>query len=543
MASTWVNVTDLVFPPMEQMTFGNDCSIYGQWYTGLTTPNPWNPSDGLGGSIQLSIAYLWDALPMGWEYPENVTEAMVFSQMVQFTTDNLYWSFDEDEQLWDSNPVWLEHAINKPMDKCPAEFCKALGRTGNADVTGIGVQVSYYVEAILATMYLLAYTIWQIRRYYEKKAHKNSLPGVPHIHRTFTGSSGKAGRVLDAFRGSLASFLSGTMLLALVMLVASVCLAAEKTKTRKLPELKQDIPTGSALYDISLSLLAATFSVFPVMLLYALMKDPDRGAEGGHRKWMRRSMLLLMWCLGVTEMFLGPRGELDYDDRHKKYSLYYCDRRGGSHYWHGLKAGQWLVIGAPLTWIVLTTFVVTGFWIPGVAEKPWVRRWRACWRLTVAWINLILMWGVLAYFTYLRHGIIKLAGGLDNEDKWTFGQILALATWAPVVADWFYILIFGLQEGLTDRLPQDYQAIHKNGQPSPNFDDKVPLIESYAITAVPPASVGGPTPGHLQVVGTGYHNSPPPPEMYFGPTGSWNSRTNSWETKQNPWEHWNSTGW
>ncbi|EON96330.1 hypothetical protein UCRPA7_8153 [Phaeoacremonium minimum UCRPA7] len=381
--------------------------------------------------------------------------------MVQFTTDNLYWSFDEDEQLWDSNPVWLEHAINKPMDKCPAEFCKALGRTGNADVTGIGVQVSYYVEAILATMYLLAYTIWQIRRYYEKKAHKNSLPGVPHIHRTFTGSSGKAGRVLDAFRGSLASFLSGTMLLALVMLVASVCLAAEKTKTRKLPELKQDIPTGSALYDISLSLLAATFSVFPVMLLYALMKDPDRGAEGGHR----------------------------------------------------------------------------------VAEKPWVRRWRACWRLTVAWINLILMWGVLAYFTHLRHGIIKLAGGLDNEDKWTFGQILALATWAPVVADWFYILIFGLQEGLTDRLPQDYQAIHKNGQPSPNFDDKVPLIESHAITAVPPASVGGPTPGHVQVVGTGYHNSPPPPEMYFGPTGSWNSRTNSWETKQNPWEHWNSTGW
>ena len=142
MASTWVNVTDLVFPPMEQMTFGNDCSIYGQWYTGLTTPNPWNPSDGLGGSIQLSIAYLWDALPMGWEYPENVTEAMVFSQMVQFTTDNLYWSFDEDEQLWDSNPVWLEHAINKPMDKCPAEFCTALGQTGNADVTGIGVRSS-----------------------------------------------------------------------------------------------------------------------------------------------------------------------------------------------------------------------------------------------------------------------------------------------------------------------------------------------------------------------------------------------------------------
>lgn len=99
-------------------------------------------------------------------------------------------------------------------------------------------------------------------------------------------------------------------------------------------------------------------------------------------------------------------------------------------------------------------------------------------------------------------------------------------------------MIVGLQEGLTTRLPQDYQAIHKNGQQPPNLDDKVPLMETHGLTSVPPASVGGP---HVQVVDTGY--SPSPPEMYFGPTGSWNSRTNSWETKQNPWDHWHSTGW
>ena len=304
-------------------------------------------------------------------------------------------------------------------------------------------------------MYLIAYTVWQIRRHFEKKKHAKSSPGVPHIHRTFTGSSGPSGRILDAFRGSLASFLSSAILLALVMLIAAISLAAEKTKVRKLPEVKQEIPTGSAIYDIALSLLAATFSVFPVMLLYALMKDPDRGAEGGHRTWMRRVMLLVLWCLGVTEMFLGPRGELDYQFRHDKQPYFDCDKRGGSQYWHGLKAGQWLVIGAPLTWIVLTTFLVTGFWIPGVAEKPWIRRLRASWRLTVAWINLVLMWGVLAYFTYLRHGIITLAGGLDNEDKWTFGQILALATWAPVVFDWFYILICEL----TYQAPSDASKI------------------------------------------------------------------------------------
>lgn len=135
-----VNVTDVVFPPMEQMRFGNDCSIYGQWYTGLITPNPWDPTQGLGGSIQLSIAYLWDALPPDWWFPDNITDAMQVSQTVQFTTDNLYWSYDWDEQLWDSNPTWIRLAIDGPREKCPDEFCKALGRTGNADVTGIGVR-------------------------------------------------------------------------------------------------------------------------------------------------------------------------------------------------------------------------------------------------------------------------------------------------------------------------------------------------------------------------------------------------------------------
>lgn len=140
MTSTWVNVTDVVFPPMDQINFSSACTSYGQWLTGLTTPNPWEPSQSLGGSIELSIAYMLEALGPNWVHPDpNVTDYIMYSQCVQFMTDNLYWTYDEDERLWDSNPVWLKYVMDVPQEKCPDEFCKALGRTGNADLTGIGV--------------------------------------------------------------------------------------------------------------------------------------------------------------------------------------------------------------------------------------------------------------------------------------------------------------------------------------------------------------------------------------------------------------------
>jgi hypothetical protein len=261
-------------------------------------------------------------------------------------------------------------------------------------------------------------------------------------------------RTLDSFRGSLDAFLTATMLMAIVMLVAAIYTSANrvtevKTKIQNLPYY------GSAVYDMVLSLLAASFSIFPVMLLYALVgrhtgrhrgKDGKQtgGAPDKHRVWMRRCVLFCMWALACAEVYLAPRGEWDYKDRHDANANSnndFCSHRGGISYWQGMKAAQFLVIGLPLIWIVLTAFVITGFGIPGMVDRPWVRRWRSVWRLGIAWLNLLFMWGLLAYFQYLRHEIIKTADGLDNEDTWSFGQILALATWVPVIAEFAYIFI------------------------------------------------------------------------------------------------------
>jgi hypothetical protein len=331
--------------------------------------------------------------------------------------------------------------------------------------------VSYYVEATLATFYLIAYTIWQIDKW--RKDKRKGGASAPLL----VGGADSAPlrkrkrlpfsrRINDSFRGSLGTFLSASMLISVVMLGAGVCMSAfgRDPLRRSNSNPNQALPyLSSAIYDMVLSLMAGVFSIFPVLLLYALMgrhggdstrskrkkasgDDKSKGATQPdiHRVWLRRCVLGVIWCLGGALVYLAPRGDVDYYDRHDHsadWNTDFCDQRGGVNYWRGVKAAQFLVVGAPLAYMLTTAFVVTGFGIPGLVDKAWVARWRAVWRLGIAWLNMLAMWGLLAYFTVLRHRIIKTAGGLDNEDKWSFGQILALATWVPVISEFVYIFI------------------------------------------------------------------------------------------------------
>jgi hypothetical protein len=302
---------------------------------------------------------------------------------------------------------------------------------------------------------LFTFTIWGIRQRrragklkrseafpkqtYEDVDSNTALPTKPTLGQ----------RSIDSFRGTLATFLTTALLISLVSLSAALKTAISRQGARWGNFGNQILPFyDSAWYDIILSLLAASFSVFPVLLLYALMGQRKRrtSKRDNHRLWLRRGVLLLMWVLAMAEVYLAPRAELDYDQRHdpnQQANIDPCYHRGGTRYWQSIKAAQVLVVGVPLLWLLLTGFVLTGFWIPGVVDRSWVRKWRSVWRMAVAWINMLLMWGLLVYFTILRSNIIETADGLDKGNKWTFGQFLALATWAPIVVEFFYIFICG----------------------------------------------------------------------------------------------------
>ncbi len=51
----------------------------------------------------------------------------------------------------------------------------------------------------------------------------------------------------------------------------------------------------------------------------------------------------------------------------------------------------------------------------------------------------LTMWFILAWFIVFNVNQERHAGASDQESQWSFGQILSLATWVPVVIELAYV--------------------------------------------------------------------------------------------------------
>lgn len=133
------------------------------------------------------------------------------------------------------------------------------------------------------------------------------------------------------------------MLFSIAMLAAALFMSGRGTAQRISPlGAASDIPTDSALYDMMLSMLAATFSIFPVMILYAMQRrDSDFSFNKRENQvWVSRAVLVLIWMLAAGEVYASLYGNFDYDFREYEntYHEENCDWRGSVHYWDGSKS-------------------------------------------------------------------------------------------------------------------------------------------------------------------------------------------------------------
>ncbi|CAK7198225.1 hypothetical protein SEUCBS139899_000883 [Sporothrix eucalyptigena] len=549
--------TDLssIFPDWSQLDFARNCSSYGQWLAAFIAPNPWTPEEALGGSIPLSIILMSHSLPPGWTFNdssapnstggqgwaetiESPAGTAYFSDVMQWFVAHIYHTYNASNNLWYADPQFVDNVVWSPADKCGREFCKAIAFTGNADLSGIGIVISYYIEASLTTLYLFIFTGWRLwgfvkRRRQDKKSQGLSTP--PKQRGWFMCGCHRA---FDALRGTFDSFFTAATVLALAILIAVIVLETNHIhENHRNPVDAQNIPSGHALYDSALGLLVGLYAVFPVVVLYSVLPEErelanpsqqaaldHEHAQGvpatlaathathtqepeprGRRTWLRRGGLIVLWALVASIVFLDPRSELDYEyqgyippddgdgDSSFAVALYACDQRGGLTYWRVLKSLPYLVIGVPALWLLLTAVVyaVTGkVWRrarraaseakndttssekrargegrPPVEDEEspknaFQRFGRPVWRHLVAWVAAAIMWTILLSLTELRHNIIVVADGLDTENDWEFGQVLAVATWGPPFVDFMFLLIFGIEAGLAGRLPLDFTIRH-----------------------------------------------------------------------------------
>ncbi|KAL2109595.1 hypothetical protein VUR80DRAFT_2269 [Thermomyces stellatus] len=479
----------------ENLDFASDCEAWGNWFATFILPNPWDPVESLDGSLGMTLQLMESAvspLVLDLVATANVSQAEVAGEALGWWANQMYDTVveaDDGTIKINTESDFIKNVVTKPSEKCPEALCKAFGYSGNDDITGIGVHSSYYMQAALVTLYLLAFTIASLQDFFTRKNRLRVDQACLNEHyedslRSRTRQKlALRQRTLNAFRASLDAFLTTAMLMSIAMTSAAISLAVKGVEERRAPLWEQALPFGdSDVYNVALSVIAAGFSVFPVIVIYLLISRRDRGGVGmqeglalppllsrsgrktgssvGHRAWIRQTAMFIIWVLITAEVFLSPRGNLDYDfrdDAAEDSSYNICNKRGGVRYWQSMKAAQWLVIGAPLLWMVITAFLVTGFGVPGLASSRLVRKVRSVWDLAVAWLNLLLAWGLLGYFTIFRNKIIDTAEEVDSGNEWGFGQILALATWMPVVLEFLYVLIWGIENRLQPQIYDGFQ--------------------------------------------------------------------------------------
>ena len=86
---------------------------------------------------------------------------------------------------------------------------------------------------------------------------------------------------------------------------------------------------------------------------------------------------------------------------------------------------------------------------------------------TVACLSILGSWGPLLLFTYVVYQFNTASGPSPDQNEWTFGQVLALATWVPVLVDFAYVYIEGPQEAYTGQMAEPFIAATNPETPEP----------------------------------------------------------------------------
>ncbi|KAK5124059.1 hypothetical protein LTR85_002256 [Meristemomyces frigidus] len=99
-------------------------------------------------------------------------------------------------------------------------------------------------------------------------------------------------------------------------------------------------------------------------------------------------------------------------------------------------------------------------------RKPFVRLIRSICSLTVIGAEL---WMMVINISEARDYWILLENAQGGA--WALGQIIAVAVWVPVIIEWLYLSIGGIEKGFKYRLVAPYHVVKKYPQDSASSDD------------------------------------------------------------------------
>jgi hypothetical protein len=285
---------------------------------------------------------------------------------------------------------------------------------------------AYVSQASLVTFYLLALLTIRFDR---PKALRNKPWMI---------------RILRAAQHSTTNFLNASFLFCIAMLLASVVQISRAL-------LRTETMTTVAYMA---SMLMSFNSVLPVVVLQLAASNRLRRAHGRTVLW---ALIAIMTSCVVGLGFGFAFGFRNY---------YYFEVDTDAQSWEMTCLPSSYIIVLPLSMGPLISLSIAGYMFTLLAKKIWrfvESPWRTRLSTILWWTGLVLafctMWLSLGWFIQFQRSAQRVAGEDNKDTQWSFGQVLALATWAPVVVEFVYIWWEGPTEALTGRLMEPYEVV------------------------------------------------------------------------------------
>jgi hypothetical protein len=251
-------------------------------------------------------------------------------------------------------------------------------------------------------------------------------------------------RSISAVQHSTVSFLNASLVFAVAMLSASLVSFARH----------EDMTTST----MAIMIFMPFSSILPVALLQLSTSDNLRRTRGRFLIWI--TILGLM--IGILYIVAPKAPNLKVspvpgDDASNKQTLWEVVCVG---YPTAVRTLLLSFIFAGLVLLASVAYIIGSLvmslpWFPtpcclGISRSLW-------WTALVS--GFVAMWGSLGWVFYLqimKNGI----SGNDNEDmEWSFGQVLAIATWVPVMIEFAYVWWERPVTALTGGLMVPYEVI------------------------------------------------------------------------------------
>ncbi|KAF2690903.1 hypothetical protein K458DRAFT_426318 [Lentithecium fluviatile CBS 122367] len=429
-------------PPDTSFIEFRDCEVVTDWaldfFTSADLP------------IVATIRLIQDGLGEFWRN-NNITQPNDF--------DVLPWALNSGE------PLYIQ-TLNWTNQQCQTQFCQKLPWEGNADLAGRGMVVNYYIQCALVTIYM--------------GFHMAARFGWTPPHRTI------GHRFLSAIQESTRPFLDAALLFSI-----AIHSSASLTFIRGRVDANKPTPTTAAVC----SAFVALFSVFAPLTLHSCAEEHLRRKHGRRRMWMYLCMLMFIvvglyfsdpqspwlrewpdWNAAETYRSnneTGLYGLLWRDEDHQLTWESFCVMERGANRanWAIVVALATLITFFTLYWILMANVFKLGFLHS--ERRPMLAKVRRHRWTILTLLAFKAMWICLGIFFWFRDELNEHAGQMNKDRQWTFGQILAVTTWTPVVMEFYIIWWSGAEKGLTGLMTDRYVVV-KTGSTYGQEENKEP---------------------------------------------------------------------